>query len=229
SKKSTLMPISSKISEVPSITKDQVYVCSWKKRINEISPSWLSCTKIDCVDSPSISWNLSSNFKESQSKLFHLTKTQIEEKSILNKNWQQISSQLLLTSHQKIMLKEALKINKEEINSVKIFRIYPTILQKKFYNRCFGTNRFIWNQVLNFIEKFKSENNFKYPDLKTIRDELISANSRLLKENTWLGEYPYDFRDIPMQNVLASYKSNDAKIRNKLKEGKNNITKYKIK
>ena len=41
----------------------------------------------------------------------------------------------------------------EDINLTKKIRIYPNESQKRFFNKCFGTTRYIYNKVVEFVNK----------------------------------------------------------------------------
>jgi putative transposase len=72
------------------------------------------------------------------------------------KNFQKILCQSLQSSRQD-------NIVKDPILKTRKIRIYPTKKQKLYYNKCFGTTRYIYNQIVEFVTK----NNHKiYEQLK---------------------------------------------------------------
>jgi len=56
-------------------------------------------------------------------------------------------------------------IENDEIFVCRKLRFYPTNEQKAYFNKCFGTSRFIYNKGVEFLNNLIKENNEKLQEL----------------------------------------------------------------
>jgi len=84
-------------------------------------------------------------------------------------------------------------------------RVFPTLNQRKTLDEWFGAARWTYNKCLEAIKaKMASLNK------KSLRALALNSDSALVKENKWLLDTPYDFRDEAMNDLLKAYDSNFA-------------------
>ena len=70
-------------------------------------------------------------------------------------------------------------MEKEVILKTKKIRIYPTQKQKKFYNKCFGTTRYIYNKIVEFI---KNNNDKVHKTMKTLSQDGCAQYNKKTKK-----------------------------------------------
>jgi hypothetical protein len=129
-------------------------------------------------------------------------------------------SQALQSSLQKIMdlevekKKEEMKPKKQQLKkngepkkpkgppaeNCKKIKLYPTPKEKEILNKWMGTARWTYNQCLyaiktNGIEKTE----------KDLRAYCTNGNSKIVQENKWVLDTPYEIRDQAMKDLLKAY------------------------
>ena len=119
-----------------------------------------------------------------------------------NKNLQKILCLLSQSLQQDTMEAEVIKTRK--------IRIYPTPKHRELFNKCIGTNRYIYNKALNFIKNNPEEKiNFL-----NIRSKVLISDKDLKENELWQKEIPYDTRQLAIKELTEAYKINFTKLRN---------------
>ncbi len=109
-------------------------------------------------------------------------------------------------------------IMEEEVIKTRKIRIFPTETQKILFNRCIGTNRFIYNKALDFIKKNPKEK----INLINIRKKSMKSDKDLDEKELWQKEIPYDTRQLAIKELIEAYKKN-------FKKNKKFVMKFKSK
>jgi len=82
--------------------------------------------------------------------------------------------------------------------------VYPTNKQQEILNKWFGASRYIYNNVLEYINNSKHPDKFK---IKHLRSRFIH-NKNYQNTNTWMLDIPFDVRDEALRTLLKNYKTN---------------------
>lgn len=84
-------------------------------------------------------------------------------------------------------------------------RIYPTEIQKKLFEKCFGATRYIHNKALGYIRDNPgcSKSFFDIRKVLRIRDEDVVGT-----REEWLKEIPYDTRVLALKQLASNFKTN---------------------
>jgi len=128
------------ILDQESISKEKDFKEFWTDYSKEISQKlWLPLK----TDSHVLDMNCLSQYLQSLEQ--NLQVLQISNINHLNKNYLKTYSQSLQSSHPNIIKKETTQIVTQKI------RIYPNAKQKLFFYKCFGTTRFIYNKVVEYV------------------------------------------------------------------------------
>ena len=211
----------------------------WSNYLTEISNKLWLPQKTDLHDFRSNCLNLSLNGFVPNSSLSILKNI-----NSLNKNCQKICYQSLQFSPADTM--------EGEIITSKKLRIYPSSTQKKFFEKCFGVTRHVYNNVVNFVnnsktktyEKYKIKkcknkkcdqnyfckehkhlNKIKYEfknSLPFLRKNTMINDKDLKPDNFWLKEIPYDTRQLSIKDFVMAHKAAITNFRNK------NIKKFQM-
>ncbi len=122
------------------ILKGKDFKPFWTKYSKEMSQKlWLPLK----TDSPDLDTNCLNQYLQNLEQ--NLQVLQTSNINLRNKNYPKISSQSLQFSHPDITEKETIQHVTRKI------RIYPNKKQKLFFEKCFGTTRFIYNKVVEYI------------------------------------------------------------------------------
>ena len=123
------------------ISKEKGYKEFWTDCLTELSKKLWLPPKTDLLDSDLIYSNISLSKSVLNSQLL------IPKKMItMNQNYPKTCYQSLQFSQPDIM-------DEEDIMITRKIRIYPSKKQKIFFNKCFGTTRYIYNKVVQFINQ----------------------------------------------------------------------------
>jgi putative transposase len=203
-KNNTPTMISSKMLDLDSTSKGQVYAPFWTESSRDWSRKLWLPTKIASVDMESKSWN-SSLKNLALNSWFTVTQKQFQKPE----NWQMTSLPLPRSLWHDIT-EEGPKRTEEKENNLSIItkkiRLYPSRHQKKKLQSWFGVVRWTYNRCVAALK-----NNLVQPTKKALRAFTVNDNS--LNEFPWAKEVPYDIRDESgMTDVLKAIGSNKAKI-----------------
>ena len=102
----------------------------------------------------------------------------------------------------------------ENITYTRKIRFYPTVFQKKEFEKFFGANRYLYNKTISLFKNTDQKLSF---NLATIRP-LVMKNNKDLNINDkeiWLKDIPYDTRQLSIKNALSSIKSSLQLLKNK--------------
>ena len=130
----------SRILDLDSIQKEKVLIPFWTNSLLEMSKKlWLPLK----TDSQGSTLNFFKTFfNDSTPNLLVYPQKNI---NLLMKNYQKTLCQSSPSSQPATM-------EKEVILKTRRIRIYPTKKQKEYYNKCFGTTRFIYNKIVDFVK-----------------------------------------------------------------------------
>ena len=198
------------------ILKEKELKPFWNMQCSEESMKLWLPTKIDYQDSLLTYSKPSLNFMVEKSQSLEIQNTKVQ-----NKNYQKIC-------YPSFTSLAAVKWEEENINlkNLKI-QIFPNYRQKKILNNWFGTNRFIYNKGLDYINN-NPEDKDKF-DFKHLRHKFITRKHRsgLLNNNLlgleWLFETPKEVRTQSLKSLCSNFKSAFSNLKN------NNISKFKMK
>ena len=139
-KKNSHNTSSSQILDLVSTTKEKDLTKFWTNFSQTISNKLWLPLKTDFLDS-------TSNFSKTYSlDSMRNLKLYLQKNMDLHmKNSQRISCRSLRSSQPDTTVRET-------ILKTRKIRIYPTKKQKEFYNKCFGTTRFIYNEIVKLIK-----------------------------------------------------------------------------
>ena len=92
-------------------------------------------------------------------------------------------------------------------------RFYPTVFQKKEFEKFFGANRYLYNKTISL---FKNNEKLSF-NLASIRPLVMKNNKDLniYDKEIWLKDIPYDTRQLSIKNALSSIKSSLQLLKNK--------------
>ena len=92
-------------------------------------------------------------------------------------------------------------------------RFYPTVFQKKEFEKFFGANRYLYNKTISL---FKNNEKLSF-NLASIRPLVMKNNKDLNIDDKeiWLKDIPYDTRQLSIKNALSSIKSSLQLLKNK--------------
>ena len=130
----------SRILDLDSIQKEKVLIPFWTNSLMEMSKKlWLP----QKTDSQGLTLNFFKTFfNDSTPNLSAYPQKNI---NLPMKNYQK-------TLCQSSQFSPPATMEKEVILKTRRIRIYPTKKQKEYYNKCFGTTRFIYNKIVEFVK-----------------------------------------------------------------------------
>ena len=198
----------------------------WNKYTRETSAKLWSCTKTDCVDLGTSSWNLSAQkllagswfttkvtslngttLRNSQktcspSSMFSLPETTVcvPNKTDANENVKKATNK----KKKETKAEDTTTAEKTPAGKAHKIRVYPNREQRATLKRWFDTARWTYNQCVSAVQK---------DNVKRAKKELRAVcvnNCNFTEENKWVTETPYDIRDEAMNDLLKAYQTNFA-------------------
>lgn len=166
----------------------------WNNHCKEISNKLWLPSKPNCKD-------INLSLPSTPHSWFTIKTTTLDDLEIKENK---LYSQKLISSSKKTMnsvLPQIKNVEKFEKRSHKI-RIYPTKGQKQELEKYFGTYRFLYNYLVEHFNK-KSED-VKIDNLKDMRSTLINKNSTFTKNNIWLNDIGYNFKDEALRDFTKA-------------------------
>lgn len=145
SKNNSLTTLLSRILDLVSTQKEKVLIPFWTNSLLEMSKKLWLPPKIDLHGSTLNFFK--TFFNDSTPNLSAYPQKNI---NLHTKNYQK-------TLCQSFQFSPPVTMEKEVILKTRRIRIYPTKKQKEYYNKCFGTTRFIYNKIVDFV-KHNSKN-----------------------------------------------------------------------
>ena len=184
-----------KILDQDLTLKDLDFSPLWSKSFKEISNrlSLPILTELQELDSLLFK-------KYVDTSIQNLPFSQIKKINPQKKNLQKTSSPLLPST----------PLNSTECVSIKYsrkIRIYPTLEQKIFFEKCFGANRYIYNKTIHYFNNL-NENEKKSYSLSKVRPLIMKNNKDLQDDDPecWLKSIPYDTRQLSIKSAISGIK-----------------------
>ena len=86
-------------------------------------------------------------------------------------------------------------------------RFYPTPFQKKYFEKFFGCNRYLYNKTIDLFQNKLLDKKLSL-SLSNIRPLIMKNNKDILDtdNDAWLRDIPYDTRQLSIKNALSSIK-----------------------
>jgi transposase len=103
-------------------------------------------------------------------------------------------------------MKNQTKKCKPQAESTTIYKVYPNRDQQQILKEWFGTSRWIYNRVLEYINSTPK----KFHTVKHLRECFIN-DSNFKTKNTWVLNTPYDIRDEALNDCLHNLSTNQSK------------------
>lgn len=97
----------------------------------------------------------------------------------------------------------------EKIIYAKKIRIYPTKEQRKFFAKCFGTNRYFYNKTLQQIRDNWENQNYQINPVSMVKQVMVN-DKNLTEDILWQKEIPYDTRRYAVKQAVDAFKSSIA-------------------
>jgi hypothetical protein len=127
--------------------------------------------------------------------------------------------------------------NKPKANRRKKIRLFPNKEQKQKLDQCFGTVRWIYNELLDkFRSKLHNKQIHRFEKMKLMRDWCTTKKSKLITQDpnkyVWILDTPQPIRDAAVLDLLQAFESNQAKQKKQEERGEKVMkftVKYKIK
>jgi putative transposase len=86
--------------------------------------------------------------------------------------------------------------------------------QAALFRKWIGTVRWIYNRCVEYVEHRKRQGNTKYILAKKhYRDLFLNSDSKVIKENPWLLNTPYDIRDTAVHDITNGISTNLKKVK----------------
>ena len=123
------------------ISKEKGYKEFWTDSSTELSKKLWLPPKTDLLDSDLIYSNIS------------LSKSVLNSRLLIPKKVKMMNQNYPKTCYQSLQFSQPDIMDEEDIIVTRKIRIYPSKKQKLFFNKCFGTTRFIYNKVVEFINQ----------------------------------------------------------------------------
>jgi putative transposase len=185
---------------------------SWFSTTKTIAKDTSSCQKISLLSPPSLLLEIKANEQQKIDASVAKAKLEKEKKKKAAKK-RKHGEEGQEEEEEEESVPSKVKADKGPLRASKL-RLFPTSEQRRLFSKFADTERWVYNQAVEAVEKRGISKN-----IKVLRSELVNNASPLVEANPWCRDVPYDVRDEAVRDVLKTYNANFAKARIAKKQG----------